>query len=564
MVDINTIIKTCDQSTNTVRTIVFYSHLIPIFLSLTLGIFVFIKAKFNLYSKIFLAFVISFCIWLVCDLMAWNANDYRLIYTMWGFLDFIEIVFYILGLYFIITFVQERDTKWYTKLFFTSLLVIPFYITITGQSVTGFNQSVCEANNNGFISDYKLVVESFIGIAIIFYIVRAFIVEKNKQRRKADIIVLGSILSFLAVFGITEYYASITGIYEYNLYSLFILPIFLVAIIYAVFELDIFNFHILGTHYIVAGLVILMGGQLFFVNGAADQLLTVITVVLSIALSIILYRNLKRESYQRMRIEKLSVDLNESKMRLEDTNMKLEGANDKLKSLDKLKTEFLSLASHQLRSPLTAIKGYTSMLLEGDYGALNAKAREAVDRVFQSSNSLVLVVEDLLNVTKIESGGMVYTMTKFDIAETAKSMEKNLSIVAEKKGLKLTFENDKKPPYMVNGDIEKIKQVMLNFIDNSIKYTPDGSIKVIISKDDTTKKIRLSIKDTGMGMTPEIKAGLFKKFARGEGAKVNAGGSGLGLYLAKKIIEEGHHGLVGVDSEGTGKGSTFWMELDSI
>lgn len=540
-----------------------YAHIVPIILSLALAIFIFIKAKFNLYSKVFLAFVVSFCLWLVGDLITWTTTNYHVIYSVWSFLDFIEIIFYILGLYFIITFVQERDTKWYTKLLFTSLLIVPFYLTITGQSVIGFNQSVCEANNNDLLSNYKLIVESGIGLTIIFYIVRAFIVEKNKQRRKADIVVLGSIFAFLSVFGVTEYIASVTGVYEYNLYSLFILPIFLVAIIYAVFELDIFNFQILGTHYLVAGLVILMGGQLFFVNGAADQLLTIITVILSFALSFILYRNLKRESDQRIRIEKLSVDLNESKMRLEDTNLKLEGANDKLKSLDKLKTEFLSLASHQLRSPLTAIKGYTSMLLEGDYGSLNAKAREAVDRVFQSSNSLVLVVEDLLNVTKIESGGMIYVMKEFDIAETAKSMEKNLSVVAEKKGLKLSFETDNKKKHIIKGDEEKIKQVMLNFIDNSIKYTATGSIKVIISKDDATKKIRLSIKDTGMGMTPEIKAGLFKKFARGEGAKVNAGGSGLGLYLAKKIIEEGHHGLVGVDSEGMGKGSTFWMELNA-
>ena len=240
----------------------------------------------------------------------------------------------------------------------------------------------------------------------------------------------------------------------------------------------------------------------------------------------------------------------------------LQDANEKLKSLDKLKTEFLSLASHQLRSPLTAITGYTSMLLDGSFGKMDDKQKEAIDRVFQSSRHLTSVVEDLLNVTKIEQGGMQYVMSHFDFKKTAEDLAKDLSVTAEKKGLKLSFETDKKEPYTANGDMEKIRQVILNFIDNSIKYTATGSIQVILSKKDNDKKIRLSIKDTGMGMTPEIKEKLFQKFSRADGSKMNASGSGLGLYLAKKIIEEGHHGIVGVDSDGPDKGSTFWMELD--
>ncbi len=560
MTNFNFLLNTCYQTTNSLRVIASYSHLVPIILSLSLAIFIFIKAKYNLYSKIFLSFVVFFCIWLLGDYIIWISNNFYLIYSIWSFLDFIEIVFYILGLYFVITFIQERDTKWYTKFLFILSLVIPFYLTITGQSVTGFNQAVCEASNSNFLSNYKLVVEVIILLVILFYITKSLFKQKNRKILKSNVIVLGSIFAFLSVFGITEYIASITGIYEYNLYSLFILPIFLVAIIYAVFELDIFNFKILGTHYLVAGLVILMAGQLFFVNGTTDQLLTIITVILSIAFSFILYRNLKRESDQRLKIEKLSVDLESSKMRLEYTNLKLEDANEKLQSLDKLKTEFLSLASHQLRSPLTAIIGYTSMLLDGSFGKISAKQNEAIDRVFQSSRHLATTVEDLLNVSKIEQGGMQYVKAPFDFEKASGDLAKDLSVTAEKKGLKLTFETDGKSPYKVNGDMEKIRQVILNFIDNSIKYTKEGSINVLLSKNEKT--IRLSIKDTGMGMTPEIKEKLFQKFARAEGGKMNAGGSGLGLYLAKKIIEEGHNGKVGVDSEGMNKGSTFWMELE--
>ena len=234
----------------------------------------------------------------------------------------------------------------------------------------------------------------------------------------------------------------------------------------------------------------------------------------------------------------------------------LQEANEKLKSLDKLKTEFLSLASHQLRSPLTAIKGYTSMLLEGSFGEVGEKQKEAIDRVFQSSNHLTKVVEDLLNVSKIEAGGMKYEMAPFDIEKAAKDLSTDLSITAQKKGLSLNFVTDNKAPYMVNGDMEKIRQVILNVIDNAIKYTQKGGITVNLTKDIAGGFVTVAITDTGMGISAEEKEKLFQKFSRGEGGKTNTGGSGLGLYLAKQIAEA-HGGHISIDSPGVGLGSTF-------
>ena len=240
----------------------------------------------------------------------------------------------------------------------------------------------------------------------------------------------------------------------------------------------------------------------------------------------------------------------------------LQNANKKLKSLDKLKSEFLSLASHQFRSPLTAINGYTSMLLEGDFGVVSEKQKEIIDRVFESGKHLAKTVEDFLNVSKIDQNGMKYVMQPFDFEKVTHDLVNDLSIIANKKGLKLTFENDNKQPYTVNGDMEKIRQVISNLIDNSVKYTKEGSVKVQLSKDEKLKKIHLSISDTGMGITPEIKQTLFRKFARGEGSKLNTTGSGLGLYLARVIMEV-HKGKIWVESEGVGKGSQFFVEIDA-
>lgn len=565
MPDQNIILNTCYQfiasQSNTVL-IAQYSHIVPVVLSMVLGVFVLIKAKFNLFSKIFFSFIFIFSIWLIGDLITWTSINYNLIYSVWSVLVFIEILFYILGLYFVLIFINQQDISFLKKLLLIISAAPVFVITLIGQSEVGFDQSSCSAINNDFLGIYKLVLESVFLILMLISVIGPFVKKFSYKQKKSSLILVGSMFLFLTIFGVTEYISSTTGFYQLNLYSLFLLPVFLLVIIYAVFELDIFNFHMLGTHYLVVGFVILMGGQLFFVKGVASILLTVLSIIIAIGLSIILFRNLKKESDQRIRIEKLSVDLEQSKWRAEEVNIKLGDANERLKGLDKLKTEFVSLASHQLRSPLTAIKGYASMLSEGDYGEINPEAKESINRIVESSNNLTLVVEDLLNVSKIEAGGMKYEMIKFDLSELVSSTTTELSVTAEKKGLKLNCIITDGKKYFINGDKEKLRQVLVNLIDNSLKYTKMGQIDVSLLFTETGKII-LFVKDTGAGISKEAIGGLFKKFSRGEGAKLNSSGSGLGLYLVKEIVEA-HKGRVWIESEGLGKGSTFFVELDEV
>jgi signal transduction histidine kinase len=247
---------------------------------------------------------------------------------------------------------------------------------------------------------------------------------------------------------------------------------------------------------------------------------------------------------------------------LEQTNLSLEQANEKLQSLDKLKTEFLSLASHQLRSPLTAIKGYSSMLIEGTYGKLNLKINEPVKRIYSSAQGLVNIVEDLLNVSKIEQGGMKYEMMPTDLAPVVTTLFHEMEIPAQGKHIAFSMNVSPDEKYMVQADPTKIKQVLLNLVDNSIKYTPEkGAISISLVRE--ADHIVFAVTDNGVGISPETKAKLFEKFSRGEGGKVNTGGSGLGLYLAKQIAIA-HKGDVIIQSEGLGKGSTFKVVLPAL
>lgn len=244
---------------------------------------------------------------------------------------------------------------------------------------------------------------------------------------------------------------------------------------------------------------------------------------------------------------------------LKITNANLETANNRLKELDKQKSEFVSFATHQLRAPLTAMKGYASLILEGDLGEISDALKDAVSRIFESSKTLTNIVDDYLNVSRIELGTMKYTLDKLDLNELVKSVIGELRPnIDSKKEVAFTF-SATPGDYVVNADRDKFKQVLANVIDNSLKYTPKGFVNVTLER--TGSNIRFMVKDNGVGIAPEVMPKLFNKFSRANNANtVNIHGTGLGLFVAKDVVLA-HHGKIWAESEGEGKGSAFIVEL---
>jgi signal transduction histidine kinase len=327
--------------------------------------------------------------------------------------------------------------------------------------------------------------------------------------------------------------------------------IFLGLLSYMMVEYKVFRVKVLGTQILVAILWILVGAVLFVAQSDLTKIIVAATEIVLIIFGIILIRSVKKEVRQREQIEDLA-------RQLKTANDNLTAANVKLKDLDRQKTEFLSIASHQLRSPLTAIKGYASMLLEGSFGEMGEKVKGAVDVVYQSSQKLIVVIEDFLNITRIELGRMKYDFVPTDLKELMESVVRQMLPIAESHKLKLTFAAGK-GSYALTADAGKLTQVFTNLIDNAIKYTPEGSIEVKMSKEG--KKNLIKIKDTGVGIDAETKERLFQKFSRAfDAGKTNASGTGLGLYVAKQLVEA-HSGTLSVESPGPGKGSTFIVEI---
>lgn len=245
------------------------------------------------------------------------------------------------------------------------------------------------------------------------------------------------------------------------------------------------------------------------------------------------------------------------RVRVAEATQELSGAYRELKKLDDSKTEFLSLASHQLRTPLSAIKGYLSMVMEGNFGKLEKETEGAIKDVYQSNERLIALVNDLLNITRIEAGKLEYHPKETDFEKLVASVIKELEMTAKNKGLELKEKISKLP--LINIDPDKIRQVLINLIDNALKYTEKGKVTVQAKKVDD--HILVEIKDTGIGMSADKMTTLFQWFSRGKGAlRLDAGGFGLGLYIAKKIVEKAN-GKIWAESKGEKKGSTFVFEL---
>jgi len=255
-------------------------------------------------------------------------------------------------------------------------------------------------------------------------------------------------------------------------------------------------------------------------------------------------------------VKDLSQNLQE---RVREQTRELREAYEELKTLDKAKTEFISMASHQLRTPLTSIKGYLSMLLEGDYGKLNPRIITALENVSHSSDRLIRLVNDLLNISRIELGKMEVIKKPVQIEKLVKSCYQEMLSEARKKKLEFICHQPKVPLPRLKIDELKIRQVFLNLIDNAIRYTRKGRIEINLKK--KTKAVLFSIKDTGEGLSRKEKKRIFDGFTRGTaGMVLFTEGVGLGLHVAKKYLDL-HQGKIWAESPGKGKGSIFYVEL---
>jgi signal transduction histidine kinase len=525
--------------------LLYYSHIPTAAISLLIGIFVLIKNKYSLISKILLGISFTFSLWCVLDLVVWLlAYNSSLLMLSWSLLGISNVLFFILSLYFVNVFIDKKDITAIKKIILVVLFSPVLFLTPTSFNLLGFNMTDCEAVEGKNFTDYYLFLSLFITLWIlIFAIIRYRKVEI--EFKKQILLLTTGVALFLLSFFSTVYFADLTGNFNYEFYGLFGMVIFMGFLAYLIVQYKAFDIKLLGAQALVIALVILIGSQFLFIITITNKILTGITLLIAIGFGWMLIRSVKTEVQRK---EELQIMTN-----------RLAQANDQLRKLDNAKSEFISIASHQLRTPLTAIKGFISLLLEGSYGKINPTHREVMNKVYLSNERLIALVEDMLNLSRIESGRMEYNFEKIKMEEVAKEVYDTFVIRAKDKGLNFELKLPEIPLPEAMTDRNKIREVVSNLVDNAIKYTLKGWVRLKLFEKDG--KIIVAIIDTGIGVPKEEMPYLFDKFSRGKDiSRLNTGGTGLGLHVGKRMMEA-LHGRIWVESEGADKGSTFFIEV---
>lgn len=278
-----------------------------------------------------------------------------------------------------------------------------------------------------------------------------------------------------------------------------------------------------------------------------EGIVNIVTFVVLVVLGFAMIRSFLTEDRQRVELEHLAEELTTK--------------NVELKAMDQSKSEFLSIASHELRTPMSVIKGYLSLIMEGAYGPVSKPMRDRVEQIYSMNERLVHMIGNLLNLSRIEKGKIEYTCSRIQVEPMLHQVMEELSYKGAERSIKLELAHvDGELPY-VCADADKLREVFSNLIDNAIKYSQNGTVVVSTRKEPAGDFVTISVKDNGIGMTEDEAKKLFTKYYRTENAKkTTTSGIGLGLYICFSFVKD-MGGKLWIEQTVAGHGTTFAVRI---
>ncbi len=507
--------------------LLFYAYIPTILIAMVFAIVSVSRDKFSKLSLSFFSTALFFSLWLANEIIQWTAVYHQTILYSWKMSIVFESLFFA-SIIFLISYIVGKSPFLHKFKYVNLLLPILSLFLINSQlNILSYDQELCEGVP-GNLWNVFYGIQTLILILVGVMGFKKLNEESENESSYKKRVMLG-VSALFSVFLIVNIISEVTSFYIINI----IIPIGMVVcvVLFALtaVEYEIFSFKFYRSEVLIYSSVALVGSLIFIPDDYSKNLIILSTLFALVLLGKTITSINKREKNRALSLDNL---------------------NKKLTFLDEKKNEFLSFATHQLRSPLTSIKwGLDSLKTKYD--------TETVSHLKKTTDDLIDTVNDLLDISKIEQGGMVIKKEEVELLDFIGSIVEEFKMSAEKKGLDLSFEFENSP-CVVSADPNKLRQVFVNLIDNSIKYTEKGSVVVSLLKKD--KKVVVTVSDTGPGISKEELKDLFDKFLRGAAGKASKSGSGLGLYLAKKIVET-HHGNIFAHSDGQGKGSQFSVEL---
>lgn len=517
-------------------------------INIVLSLVIFSRGLFNIRNFVFGMFTLSAAAWTgsIIGFYYFPGTD---TWVSWVTLTHVfALMTAVFFLYFTFFFPQNLIRGRYFILLPPAAILLLFtYLLFTSDSVVGHITGIQYVIGPAYAWFALSLMASF--FAGYFFLLQQYKRARNPIQRIQTLYVAtsGIVSPTLAI--IPDLVLPYFGIYSYTWMGPPFTLIMVVALFIAMVRFHLFNIKVITTEIFSSLIVIVLLAQLFLATSATGVIITTFILIMVAVFSYLLIQSVYREVEIREEVQRLARELADK--------------NEKLTELDKMKSQFLSIASHDLRTPITAIRNFMSLVLDGTYGKMPVAAEEGLRQIFDRATQMTSLVETYLNVSRIEQGNMKYDFVDSDFTKVVKDAANFYADGASKKGLKLSLTiAPGAEKLMAKLDVAKINEVVNNLIDNSIKYTPSGTIQLTLEK--VVKKARFTLQDTGVGMTPKTIGGLFKLFSPGEDSKkINPSSNGIGLYITKAHVEA-HKGTIKAESEGQGKGSRFVVEIPLI
>ncbi len=525
--------------------LLFYAYIPIMAVVLFLSNFIVKKDKNILQSRSLMLLGLAFSVWIVNIIVQWTAVDASVVYFAWQVTPLLEIFIPLATVYFTYVFIDKRDIVFPLKLVFALIIIAVAVLTPSAFNTAGFDINNCEALVNHlpyYVYFFELVcVVWLIALGIRRYSALKKTNEGENQRdRKLTVLAtLGSAL-FLSLFSVSNLFGELTKTYEINLIGPLGMLFFLGFLTYMMVKFQAFNTKVLSAQSMVWALVFFIGAQFFFIRNPVNYFLNGFTFAITMIFGNYLIRSVKREVEQKEYLFTL---------------------NKELQGLIKQRENLVHLITHKVKGSFTRSKYIFAEMVEGSFGKLDDMMMKMAKTGLESDNEGIHTVDLVLNAFNLGSGAVKYEMKNINLKPIIEEVmtEKGPRISA--KGLKIELEAVD-TEYKVNADAFWFKEVLNNFVENSIRYSTLGIIHIKLDK--KYNKIVISVKDNGVGLSDEDKKGLFTEGGRGKDSlKMNVDSTGYGLFSVKVIVEA-HKGRVWAESEGRGKGSTFYIELPAV
>jgi signal transduction histidine kinase len=517
----------------------------------TLGFVVYFNNPKSATNKTFLVFSLISIVWNICNyLIVEPLPSTWAIWALRGVVFFaVWYCFYIFQLLYVFPKADFVFPKNY-KVLLVPVITLISILTLTPlvfEKISSYASSggIGTVENGPGIFVFGATVFCLI-IAALWILIRKSVHASAEEKKPYIFVLIGTFLTFALYIVFNFIFPAFLNQSQFiQLSAVFTFP-FVAFTAYAIIKHHLLNVKVFAAQALTFILAVTTFAEVFVAKDIAAILFQAAVFVLVLSFGILLIQSVQREVEQREELGRL--------------NVQIEAQNTQLQDLSRFKSELLSLASHQMKSPLASIKGYGSLIIGGQMGVADDKAKETVGKMVKSADSLVSLINTLLDLRKVEEGKMDYQFAKTDLTKLTQDMFDMLKPLADTKKLEFTFTSPGHEVW-VNADAEKLKQVIQNLTDNAIKYTLSGFVKVDLKEDNGAAT--LSVTDSGVGFSPDLGPHLFEEFVRDERVKKQILGTGLGLYIARKIAEA-HGGKISAQSPGEGKGSTFSVTVPEV